>query len=291
MSKLKQVRRGGELFSFSRKKRVTRNDFDSSPVVILIHGFTATGLYLSDLAEDLTHQGFSVMYYNYNSYQGIDKAAEGLFALLTLLDGVTQGHLSKNQISLVCHSMGGLVAKALCVKCNGTSFISKIVTLGTPHDGTLRNSRILDLYVSLGEELAGAGFRNGYYKKCLSAQQLTGKDMEDSAICLLDELKISINGMEDIPKKSISGGKDWLILGKNSVINYIANRYIQSVLGDVPNDGLVAETSSCWTTNWSGLDPLFIPEHLSNYPEYNDLNHSFLIKNQFVSLAVADFLS
>ncbi|ALG07288.1 esterase/lipase family protein [Kibdelosporangium phytohabitans] len=38
---------------------------------------------------------------------------------------------------LVCHSMGGLVARWCVAKCDAASLVSKIVTIGTPHKGSM----------------------------------------------------------------------------------------------------------------------------------------------------------
>jgi pimeloyl-ACP methyl ester carboxylesterase len=117
----------------------------SEPLVVFVHGFTSHGRYLVRLADYVSAHGFVSALFNYDSYQGINHAAE---ELEHLLDAVADG-LTERGFFLVGHSMGGLVARYFAAQCSaawGTA-LRGVATLGTPHRGTLSRklvSRLLD---------------------------------------------------------------------------------------------------------------------------------------------------
>lgn len=274
--------------SADREVYASPKDFDSEQKnVILIHGFTAHGRYLQPLASILEQNDFNTFLFNYNSYQGIARAAQSLFDLLTEINKLRDNVLKKKRVSFVCHSMGGLVARAFCEINEATDFISTIVTIGTPHNGTLDNMLFLKSYIKWGE--FKSGYMPGYTKKCQSMKELTKKDSyELTGIPLIDTMNQATNS-NGVPIFSISGGKKYLEVGKNPVLNYAINRATQYFLGREDNDGLVPESSSDVTRNLV-IDDQTKNDHLNDYSDYPDLNHSYLIENQRLGLKIASWL-
>jgi pimeloyl-ACP methyl ester carboxylesterase len=103
-------------------------------VVVLVHGLDEPGGIWDDLAPALAGEGHVVVRFEYPNDQAI--ALSGT----SLLGGF--GELSERgveRLDLVCHSMGGLVARdALTREGFGTTGleVGHLVTIGTPHGGS-----------------------------------------------------------------------------------------------------------------------------------------------------------
>tara|TARA_R110001599_G_scaffold41935_1_gene126466 strand:+ start:3295 stop:4176 length:882 start_codon:yes stop_codon:yes gene_type:complete len=282
------VRVGDELLFYnvenSRVRRANANDFNDKNNVILIHGFTAHGEYMHSIAETLANHGFQTFIFNYHSYRGIKTAAENLQTLLGNLSDLRKDKIPEKATSLVAHSMGGLVARAMCQLTPGKRYISKIVTLGTPHSGTLYNAELLGHMIHWGESISSK--MKGFTPSSQSAKELTKKDNDGNG-CLIDLLHESSKNLIDIQIFSVSGGKNWLEFG-NFFKSFFANRKIQGWFGDKPNDGLVLEESSDVSNAVSTSNNNL--HHYNNYTEFSDINHSYMIFNQQILLKVASWL-
>lgn len=259
------------------------SDFSQKNTVILIHGFTANGKYLLPLANYLNGMDFRALLFSYNSYRGIEAAAISLEHLLVKMDLGTQGSVRKNRIFLVAHSMGGLVARAFAVRDFGRQVVRGLSLFGTPNNGTLTDAEFLNHLIDYGESISEAMpyARNA---ACRSAQELT---KSDGSPPFIDRLNAAWNaqGMQ-IPIRTISGGKNHLEFGRNALVNWFINRTIQKQFDGAVNDGLVSESSS----DISNVLTSPLPQHIShfkNYPEYSDMNHSYMIANQSLALEVA----
>lgn len=264
------------------------DDFEAEKVAIFIHGFTANASYLGALMQEFADNKFVALAFNYPSYDGIDCAADELEELLAGFDSASGNLLSKKRkVSLVCHSMGGLVARAFVSLNGGNRFVDKVITLGTPHDATLINSQIVKGLITCGEYWTGLT-SGGYSSSSRSALQLTMKDGEVPFLkTLLDAAPVS----PDVAYYSMSGGKNKLKFGKNIFHNKIVNAFLQWQLAGVPNDGLVPEDSS----NFS--DPKFrtcSPTCIGHvgataYTRYSKTNHSYLISTQALTAKAMAF--
>jgi pimeloyl-ACP methyl ester carboxylesterase len=266
---------GDALLRFPDGQKATQGDFGASKVVVFIHGFTADASYMQDLMHQFHGAGFRTFAFEYECYRGIDHAANSLVNLLRLLDGSTG--ISQNRIVLVGHSMGGLVARASVALASGGSFIRKVITLGTPNDGTLQGSWLPRCMAYWGEAIGGANPR-GFSLQADSARQLV---RADPAPTLLDRLQ-QTSAPVDVTYYSISGGYGQLDFGRGYWKNLLINRYLQSRLGK-PNDGLVSEASSDLSRSVFALSAPGCAHH-NDYVGYVHANHSFLINNQAVAL-------
>lgn len=119
----------------------------SSRLLVFLHGLMGTERYWLWGAEDRRHTyggrvrrklGFTPVYVRYNTGLHISESGRELGQLLAQL--VERWPLDVEQIALVGHSMGGLVARSACHQADEddeqwVGLVSHIVTLGTPHEG------------------------------------------------------------------------------------------------------------------------------------------------------------
>lgn len=111
--------------------------------VILIHGFGSHGLTMSLMRT------YIIRYSNYNV---ICPTYQSLFftnieeIVKTVIKQINLEIKYGDTIHFVGHSLGGIIAKAICASSDLKSGvkIGNIVTLGTPHNGTLLATRVLD---------------------------------------------------------------------------------------------------------------------------------------------------
>jgi len=129
------------LFPFGIKPshRRTPRERDQRTVV-LIHGYLANRSTLFPVAAILKLRGVKqVLSFNYKSSAGVEQAALALREYL-------RHHVRGGRIDLVCHSLGGLVARVYIQELGGARRVDRCVTLGTPHRGTYNsywlNSRV-----------------------------------------------------------------------------------------------------------------------------------------------------
>ncbi len=107
--------------------------------MLLVHGyFSNRGMWvqfrqhmLASMAEKKVDIGSIYSVTLETPFDSIDVLAEQLHDRIEFICAST-GH---NQVVLVCHSMGGLVARAYRIK-YGAARLARLITLGTPHHGT-----------------------------------------------------------------------------------------------------------------------------------------------------------
>jgi pimeloyl-ACP methyl ester carboxylesterase len=98
--------------------------------VVLVHGYLSNRSALLPLAQYLRFRGLGpVLSFDYASSAGVEPAAVALREYL-------HRHVRGGRIDLVCHSLGGLVARLYLQELGGARRVDRCVTLGTPHGGT-----------------------------------------------------------------------------------------------------------------------------------------------------------
>lgn len=269
-------RRGSHLLVLPDCRDAQHADFLQPRTVVLIHGFTADASYMRKLGNAFIGAGYTAFAYEYACFQGIDYAARALVDLVKQQDA----HLSVHKTVLVGHSMGGLVARAFVALEGGDRWVRKVITLGTPHAGTLRHAKVLQRFAQLGERLTGLNPR-GYRIGSASAMQLMQADGPDPLLQRINAAK------PVVPCLSISGGHANLDFGRGIVKNYFANRWLQKHLSQ-PNDGLVSESSSDLTSVLAN-SAVGVYSHHRHYTEYPNVNHSYLVENQGVAWEAVEF--
>lgn len=99
--------------------------------LVLQHGYLHNGAVWHPLTCALEAQGFRVFTIDQPLYAPIDVMADRLAARINEAIART----GENQVTLIAHSMGGLIARAY-LRRFGEGRVAQLITLGTPHHGT-----------------------------------------------------------------------------------------------------------------------------------------------------------
>lgn len=102
------------------------------PLVVLVHGLDCDRLNWSPLIELLEEDGRQAALFTYASDQPIADSARELGDKLTEL----RGRMPGLRYDLLCHSMGGLVARQFVEGDDYTGGVDHLVMLGTPNTGS-----------------------------------------------------------------------------------------------------------------------------------------------------------
>ncbi len=103
--------------------------------VLLVHGFFSNGGYWWGIKRHLRRNGIYCVYtVNLEPPFGdIDEMAQQLARRVAAICATS----GQPQVTLVAHSMGGLVCRAYLQRLNGDRHTARLITLGTPHAGTV----------------------------------------------------------------------------------------------------------------------------------------------------------
>ncbi|MBU6276176.1 MAG: putative lipase [Planctomycetes bacterium] len=250
---------------------------------VVVHGFTASSVYLRDLGRFFTGAGLRAVLFDYDSYRGIDAAAA---SFASLLDDLAPPAGPGRRV-LVAHSMGGLVVRRmlrLLAERRSPAWLRDSVAgacfLGTPHAGTLIGQPLVTPLADLSDLMTGL-YPFLRSPLCRSSRQLTITD-EDRFIDALNAA--DRDDPLGIPSLTVSGGMRHLEYCSGAFRNRLLNTWVQGRL-EGPNDGLVAE-SSADLARVLGRGDLPIT-HLADYPEHPTTNHTFLVRNQSIAARVA----
>jgi triacylglycerol esterase/lipase EstA (alpha/beta hydrolase family) len=116
-------------FGLRRSRRQTRRAREQRTVV-LVHGYLANRASLAPLGAWLRLRGVKVVLgFDYDARRGVEGAAIELSRWL-------RERVRGGRIDLVCHSLGGLVARVYLQALGGARRVDRCITLGTPHLGT-----------------------------------------------------------------------------------------------------------------------------------------------------------
>ncbi|WP_460097122.1 esterase/lipase family protein [Pseudomonas sp. H3_C08] len=258
----------------------TSDDFLPQKVALFIHGFTADASYMRPLMEEFVKNGYSAIAFNYPCYNGIDYAASSLFQLLAEFDALTNSRISNNRIVVVAHSMGGLVARALVGPEGGHKYVRKVFTLGSPHAGTLQDSRMIQWLVAQYESISGL-VHGGFSMSSRSALQLM---KADGPTPFLSKLQLTPIPAHTVEFHSFSGGKNYLTFN-GGLLERVLNIVIQRQLNNPENDGLVLETSTD-LSNPQLASCVGECTHHNSYADHKILNHSHLCESQILNLKI-----
>jgi triacylglycerol lipase len=105
----------------------------ASPVVLLVHGYSCNACVWRWYVRWLEQSGFKVYTI---SLEPVFGSLEEICTALEQRVAAIVRHETNATVSLVCHSMGGLVARSYLRRC-GPALVDKVITLGTPHQGTV----------------------------------------------------------------------------------------------------------------------------------------------------------
>ncbi|GEK08170.1 MULTISPECIES: alpha/beta fold hydrolase [Pseudoalteromonas] len=95
--------------------------------VVVLHGLYMSGFVMKPLSARLERSGYRILNLSYNTLTpNLDKICKAI-----------DDFIGNHPAALVCHSMGGLVARAYLERNSVASTqVKKVVTLGTPHKGS-----------------------------------------------------------------------------------------------------------------------------------------------------------
>lgn len=105
------------------------------PPVLLIHGFFCNGAYWSPMQRYLKKYGISPIFtLNLEPiFADIEQFSQQLARRVADIRAIT----GADKVILVSHSMGGLVSRVYLYQLGGHAFVEKLITLGSPHQGTV----------------------------------------------------------------------------------------------------------------------------------------------------------
>jgi triacylglycerol lipase len=112
----------------AQRKRTARRA--EQRTVVLVHGYGGNRTTFLPLSAYLRAHGLrQILAFDYRSSGGIEHGAR---ALRDFLRRSVRG----GRVDLVCHSLGGLVARVYLEQLGGARRVDRCITLGTPHRGT-----------------------------------------------------------------------------------------------------------------------------------------------------------
>jgi triacylglycerol lipase len=98
--------------------------------VVFVHGYMMNRACFLPLYAYLRAKGFEqVLSFNYKTANGIEQSARELKKYLSR-------HVRGGRVDLVCHSLGGIVARLYIQELGGSRRVDRCITLSTPHKGT-----------------------------------------------------------------------------------------------------------------------------------------------------------
>jgi pimeloyl-ACP methyl ester carboxylesterase len=129
------------LYSFETGKILSQDTVNSDAGIVLVHGLDEPGKVWQNLAPELFHQGDEVWLMNYPNDQPVVESADLLFEELIKIRS-----FDVRRISIVAHSMGGLVCREMLTRpsTNYRNAIQKsqvprvdmLIMVGTPNHGS-----------------------------------------------------------------------------------------------------------------------------------------------------------
>lgn len=112
----------------AQRKRTARRA--EQRTVVLVHGYGGNRTTFLPLRAYLRAHGVRQMLsFDYRASGGIEAAARGLRDYL-------RQSVRGGRVDLVCHSLGGLVARVYLEQLGGARRVDRCISLGTPHRGT-----------------------------------------------------------------------------------------------------------------------------------------------------------
>lgn len=120
------------LFPFARPFRISHSN-DGLPPVLMLHGYGANSGFWRPFSALLDKERIS------HAAIDLEPVLAGIDDYATLIEAEVDALLRSSgaaQVILLCHSMGGLAARAW-LRDHGATRVACVITLGTPHAGSL----------------------------------------------------------------------------------------------------------------------------------------------------------
>lgn len=119
------------LYPFGRRVRVSPTPrARRQRTLVLVHGWLCNPSCFAPMRVHLRRHGYrQILPFAYPSTQGIEHGAVALHRFM-------KDHVRGGEVDLICHSLGGLVARTYLQVLGGARRVDRCITLGTPHYGT-----------------------------------------------------------------------------------------------------------------------------------------------------------
>ena len=152
----------GQVLDFARGSLAGQVSAPRGRVAVLLHGLAMNDLQWSRQGHDHGAMlerdlGFTTVYLHYNSGRHVSHNGREFASLMTRL--VAAWPVPVDELVIVGHSMGGLVARSACNQTQGQAWLERLrtlVCLGTPHHGAPleRGGRRIDQLLGLSPYVA-----------------------------------------------------------------------------------------------------------------------------------------
>jgi pimeloyl-ACP methyl ester carboxylesterase len=107
--------------------------------VVLIHGYTQNRTNFIWLSRALAKKGLGPFFgFDYASFRPIEESARKLHDFVEHIVSET----GATEVDLICHSLGGIVARTYVDLMGGEARVRRVVTLGSPHRGVRHAHRV-----------------------------------------------------------------------------------------------------------------------------------------------------
>lgn len=119
---------------------VKKNNISGEKIpVLLVYGFFSSRKVLTPLEKRLTAKGYEVLSFNLGGLLGVF-FTRGIIDTAEFIDYKLKRQFNRHnfsEVQIVAHSKGGLVALWWLLKLGGDKYCKKVITMGTPFQGTL----------------------------------------------------------------------------------------------------------------------------------------------------------
>lgn len=129
------------LYSFATSEAISKNTVTSDAGIVLVHGLDDPGKVWRSLAPELLEKGHQVWLMNYPNDQPVGESADLLFKEFEKIKS-----FGVHQVSIVAHSMGGLVSREmltrpslnyhLVMQKGQVPRVDMLIMVGTPNHGS-----------------------------------------------------------------------------------------------------------------------------------------------------------
>lgn len=111
--------------------------------VFFVHGFLGSASTWSSMSNQLGQKGYITFTHNYRAGDGSIEAQSKLLKQ-NIIDYFSKAGIKVKKVDLICHSMGGLIAREYVQSKIYGNNVRKLITVGTPHHGVGNDDNFFD---------------------------------------------------------------------------------------------------------------------------------------------------
>lgn len=229
----------------------------SNKVLLLVHGILGDTKEMANALRFAKEENIYdlVLTYNYESlHTSIEKTAENLKASL---QAVGMNAAKGKSLTILAHSMGGLVARYMIEKLAANTFVQKLIMAGTPHNGSPFGSlpeyskwamMSLSLAANLGKDISYIAFFVNALNQALKITEKLTVSLEEMRTNSLFLNELNKNTNTDVAYLTLAGNVELLKKDrKGSFFERLQNKgrqEVSEILSKEPNDMAVLVASA-----------------------------------------------